>query len=66
MMEKRMKNLLTKWFMMPCLALVMLAATGCSSVFKGLLIDQLVGFATAITSAGATSLIQMLLGGTAE
>lgn len=57
-----MKNRLMKWFMAPCLSLIVLSASGCNSVFKGLMIDQLVGFATAITSAGATSLIQMLLG----
>jgi hypothetical protein len=61
-----MRNMLTKWFVLPCLGLIMLSASGCNSVFKGLLIDQLVGFATAITSAGATSLIQMLLGGTTQ
>lgn len=61
-----MKNMLAKWFIIPCLGLIILSASGCNSMVKGLVIDQLVGFATAITSAGATSLIQSLLGSTAQ
>lgn len=54
-----------KKFTLPCLGLAALMMTGCNSMVKGLVIDQLVGFATAITSAGVTSLIQLLLGTTA-
>ncbi len=43
---------------------LVVVSTGCSSTFKYLAINQAVGFATAITSAITTSLIQSLLGGT--
>ncbi len=42
-----------------CVILV-LTGTGCSNTLKPMLIDQLVGFATAITGAATTSLIQSL------
>jgi hypothetical protein len=49
-----------------CLCLSFLSAPGCSSVVKGVVIDQIVGVATALTSAVTTSLIDSLFGGTSE
>ncbi|NLE29563.1 MAG: hypothetical protein GX629_07845 [Phycisphaerae bacterium] len=59
-----MKRSLTKLFTGAYISLGILTMTGCNSMIKGLVIDQFVGFATAITSAGITSLVQLILGGT--
>jgi len=51
-----------------CGALVLtVTATGCaSSELKYLAINQLVGLATAVTSAASTSLIQSILGSSTQ
>jgi hypothetical protein len=64
-MELIMKTTMIKLLGGSCALLLVLSSTGCNSEIKGLLLNQVVGFATAITSAAATSLIQLLLGGSA-
>jgi hypothetical protein len=49
-----------------CAVLALLVSIGCSPELKALAMNQLVGFATAITSAASTSLIQSLFTTTAQ
>ncbi len=46
-----------------CCIILIFTASGCSSSLKPMLIDQLIGFATAITGAATTSWIQSMFNG---
>jgi hypothetical protein len=61
-----MKNWMMKLLGGSCVILLALSSTGCNSEVKGLVIDQLVGFASSVTSAATTSLIQSMFGTTSS
>jgi hypothetical protein len=59
-----MKSQMKKFLGAGCVLLLALTSTGCDSTIKELVIDQLVGFASSITSAALTSLVQSAFGTT--
>jgi hypothetical protein len=61
-MKKQMQRILG----FSCALMLTMISTGCDSTVKGIVIDQLIGFASSITSAATTSLIQSWFGTTAS